>query len=240
MIRRFSVTPNSVGFLFHRNQLVRQVEPGIYYFFDPLRLKFIYPIAMYPIAFPVENQEVLSKDLVAYRFSYTVQYVVSDPQKLIRMIDLTQLSRVALQTLSSAIHVESQRVLRDRLAQLTSQEVNERRAEVFAGVETDVQAAVVSYGAQIQKITLRDLTFPKRIQDLFALELESRIRAKADLENARTSVAAARALKNAADILKDDGNVKFMQYLEAMTKIAASGKHTFVIGERPFGGETRT
>jgi hypothetical protein len=60
-------------------------------------------------------------------------------------------------------------------------------------------------------------------------QLESKIRAKADLENARTAVASARALKNAADIMKNDDNIKFHQLLEAITKIAARGKHSFNI-----------
>ncbi len=31
--------------------------------------------------------------------------------------------------------------------------------------------------------------------------------------------------------MKDDENIKFMQMLETVTKIAEKGKHTFVIGD---------
>ena len=80
-------------------------------------------------------------------------------------------------------------------------------------------------------MTLRDVTFPKQIQDLFAKQLEAKIRAKADLENARTQVATARTLKNASELMKGDENIKFVQLLETITKIAEKGKHTFVIGD---------
>jgi regulator of protease activity HflC (stomatin/prohibitin superfamily) len=78
---------------------------------------------------------------------------------------------------------------------------------------------------------LRDITFPKNIQDLFAKQLEAKIRGRADLENARTAVATARALKNASELMKDDENIKFVQLLETITKIAEKGKHTFVVGD---------
>lgn len=86
-------------------------------------------------------------------------------------------------------------------------------------------------GIEIQQLILRDITFPKMIQDLFSKQLEAKIRAKSDLENARTTVATARTLKNTADLVKDNDNIKFFQYLETLAKIASTGKHTFVIGD---------
>jgi hypothetical protein len=74
-------------------------------------------------------------------------------------------------------------------------------------------------------------TLPKSIQDLFAKNLEAKIRAKSDLENARTTVAVARALKNASELMKDDDNIRFFQLLETISKIAEKGKHTFMIGD---------
>ena len=86
-------------------------------------------------------------------------------------------------------------------------------------------------GVEVTKLMLRDITFPKNIQDLFAGQLAAKIRGKADLENARTAVATARALKNATELMKGDENIKFVQLLETITKIAEKGKHTFVVGD---------
>ena len=91
------------------------------------------------------------------------------------------------------------------------------------------------YGLELVRPMLRDVTFPKTIQDLFARHPEAKIRAKADLENARTTVAPARALKNAAELMKDDENIKFYHLLETITKIADKGKRTFVIGDLQHG-----
>jgi hypothetical protein len=35
--------------------------------------------------------------------------------------------------------------------------------------------------------------------------------------------------------MQGDGSVRFFQYLETLTKIAAKGNHTFVVGEMPGG-----
>lgn len=61
--------------------------------------------------------------------------------------------------------------------------------------------------------------------------MEAKIRAKADLENARTAVAIARTLKKASKIMKGDDNIKFFQLLETIGKIAEKGKHTFNFGD---------
>jgi len=39
------------------------------------------------------------------------------------------------------------------------------------------------------------------------------------------------ALKNAAELMKNDPSIQFMQYLETIREIAAKGKHTFLIGD---------
>jgi hypothetical protein len=88
-------------------------------------------------------------------------------------------------------------------------------------------------GWVLEQVKLRDLTFPKNIQDLLARHLGAKIRVKADLKNARTALATARALKNASELMKGDDNIRFFQLLETITKIAEKGKHTFLVGEFP-------
>lgn len=99
------------------------------------------------------------------------------------------------------------------------------RAATAAGVPVGSRPAPSRGGA--------DLTFPKNIQGLFARHLEAKIRAKADLENARTAVATARALKNASELMKGDDNIRFFQFMETISKIAEKGRHTFLVGEFP-------
>ena len=109
--------------------------------------------------------------------------------------------------------------------------MNEKRSELTDFKTDEMVKEALELGITIEQAQLRDLTFPKTIQDLFAKHLEAKIRAKSDLENARTAVATARALKNASELMKDDDNIKFFQIIETITKIAEKGKHTFMIGD---------
>jgi regulator of protease activity HflC (stomatin/prohibitin superfamily) len=106
----------------------------------------------------------------------------------------------------------------------------EQRESFTSDIPDPLQASVKKFGIELESMQLRDITFPKRIQELFALQLEAKIRGQTDLENARTAVATARALKNASQLMGDEQNIQFLQYMEALVKIASSGKHTFVIG----------
>ncbi len=133
--------------------------------------------------------------------------------------------------LSEYIHSVTQVGVRERISVLISEEVNEKRNTLTENLAQELNEKTLERGVEITEITIRDITFPKMIQDLFAKILESKIRAKSDLENARTQVAAARALKNASEIIKGDDNYRFLQYIETLTKIAEKGKHTFIFGD---------
>ena len=129
------------------------------------------------------------------------------------------------------LHNIVQIFIRNRISEFDSETLNEKRNEVTSFKTEEMENQVKEFGLQIEDAQLKDITFPKSVQDLFAKHLESKIRAKADLENARTSVATARALKNASELMKDDDNIRFFQFIETITKIAEKGKHTFMIGD---------
>lgn len=226
---RFWVHPNQIGYLYRKNRLERKLEPGIYDFSD-------YNKYLRLIVFPttsrvqnIVNQEVLTKDNVALRFSYFVEYRIADADKFIKKFDVFTVYYNIFQEPEQLIHNLTQVHLRKMISNIDSEELNERRNEILPELPESLLGELKDVGIEIQRLLIRDLTFPKVIQDLFSRQLESKIRAKADLENARTAVAAARALKNASELMKDDENIKFFQYLETITKIAEKGKHTFVI-----------
>lgn len=226
---RFSILPNQVGFLFSKNRLKEKLEPGIYDHFDRDRSLQLVVIPTTNRIVNILNQEVLSKDNIAFRFSYFLEYRIEDPEVFIRSFDVFSISYNIFHEVEQLIHNLSQVHLRKVIAEIDSEELNERRADLFPEIPASLKEELAAVGIEIVRLLIRDLTFPKSIQDLFAKQLEAKVRGRADLENARTAVAAARALKNASDLMKGDENVKFIQYLETITKIAEKGKHTFVI-----------
>lgn len=228
---RFSVLPNEIGYLYRKNRLEEKLEAGIYDYFD---LNKVLRIVILPTTNRIQNiinQEILTKDNVALRLSFFVEYKIADSDKFLEKFNILSNSYNLFFDAEQLIHNLAQVYLRKFISEIESEELNEKRNGVLPEVPSKLQNDLQEYGIEIVRLLIKDLTFPKNIQDLFSKHLEAKIRSKADLENARTQVASARALKNASDLMKDDENIKFVQMIETITKIAEKGKHTFIIGD---------
>jgi len=246
--RRFDVLPGEAGVLFRDHRRERVLAPGVVRVFDPGRRVSVYTVTTAPVALSVQQQEALTQDAVAFRLSYTVRYEVADAERALASVPLSEdaggmafvYGRVRREGARSVdagvqmlVHAYVQAAVKDRLGALTSEQITADRA-LLADVQTpelDTRAAAV--GVRIVEVVLRDVSFPRAVQHLFAKRLEARIRAESDLENARTTVAAARALKNASAMLRDDPGVLFLQYLETLGRIADKGSHTFHVEGAP-------
>jgi regulator of protease activity HflC (stomatin/prohibitin superfamily) len=232
--KQYQVRPNGVGYLFRNNQFERKLTPGFYRVWDMHNRTemFLLPNPEFQNYLIVNNQEVLTKDNIALRFSFVITYRVTN--------GLTFLGCFALDTpdfhkimdgADKRINNIAQLYIRNRISAMESETLNEKRGELAHFKTEEMVKEASKFGITIDDAQLRDMTFPKHIQELFAKHLEAKIRAKSELENARTAVATARALKNASELMKGDENLKFFQIIETITKIAEKGKHTFMIGD---------
>ena len=231
-----SVRPNQIGYLYKRNKFQKKLDPGIYKFFDFYKEIDVVTIPTISKIITVTNQEVLTKDNISLRISYLVEYQITDADIFVSRFNLfahnfDPLYANFLYEAESTIHNLSQVYLREAIATIESQEINEKRNEILNAIPESLQDKLNNYGISIHQLIVKDINFPKMIQQLFAQQLEAKIRAKLDLENARTTVATARTLKNASELMKNNENIKFIQFLETITKIAAQGKHTFIVGD---------
>ncbi len=231
--KRFVIGINQQGFLLRNNKVERALAPGIYDFWDFRNRLDVIRLSMLERQVVIPNQEVLSKDNIALRISLLIHHRISDAELFIRSFETTSiyatLQSSADQLVANLLQIEARRVV----SGIDSQSIITNRDSLDDLTTDAVTSELAKYGIVLTKATIRDITFPKPIQDLFARRLEARIRAEADLENARTAVASARALKNAAELMRGDEGIRFIQYLETITKIAAKGRHTFHIGEPP-------
>ncbi len=82
---------------------------------------------------------------------------------------------------------------RNLISAIDSEQISDRREQISDLLTPAIKEQIAKSGIDLQSVHMLDLTFPKVIQNLFAKQLEAKIRAKTDLENARTAVATARA-----------------------------------------------
>ena len=229
--KQYQVKPNTVGFLYRDNTFERKLSAGYHEIRDWRNRTELFTLPETSKLLTITNQEVLTKDNVALRFSFNVIYKITDGQKFLSKFALDKQIFAIIQEAEQRIYNIVQHYIRNRIVELDSETLNEKRSELTDFKTEEMDKEVSEFGITIEQAQLRDLTFPKSIQDLFAKHLEAKIRAKSELENARTAVATARALKNASELMKDDDNIKFFQIIETITKIAEKGKHTFMIGD---------
>jgi regulator of protease activity HflC (stomatin/prohibitin superfamily) len=229
--KQYQVKANTVGFLYRDNIFEQKLTSGYHEVWDWKNRTELFLLPETSKLLTVTNQEVLTKDNVALRFSFNVIYKINDGQKFLGKFALDRQIYVIIQEAEQRLYNIVQLYIRNRIAEMDSETLNEKRNELTEFKTEEMEKKVSEFGITIEQAQLRDLTFPKSIQDLFAKHLEAKIRAKSELENARTAVATARTLKNASELMKDDENIKFFQIIETITKIADKGKHTFMIGD---------
>ena len=235
--KKISVKPQSVGYLYINNVFAKELQPGVYRFSKLFRTVDAYFVPKIVQNDTIINQEVITKDNIAFRISLHHKYEITDGQKYIENCIADSLKKQPSEYYSSYDY--DQRIatlikgrVRELVAEITSEEINGQRSELEAAVLSDeLLREAEQFGVTIKKVTLIDVTFTKSIQEIFASELAAKVRARTDLENARTAVASARAYKNAATMMQGDEGMQFLQLLETMQKIAQKGNHTFMIGE---------
>lgn len=229
--KKISVNQNNTGYLFKKKQLFKILKPGIYYFRDFKDELELICLSNVLRTLNVYNQEVLTKDNIALRFSFFVEYQLADGEKFLNSFNITADTYNYYEELETLIHNYTQIYLRKIISALDSEELNIEKNKLIREVPEELVEKFNEYGILFKNMLLKDITYPKNIQNLFAKNLESKIRSRTDLENARTAVATARALKNASQLMKDDDNIRFFQFLETVNKIAEKGRHTFMLGD---------
>jgi regulator of protease activity HflC (stomatin/prohibitin superfamily) len=228
--KNISVPFRTVGFLLKDNIISEQLDAGVYDRWVGLSKTNLLLIPLTSRSERVINQEVLSIDNIAFRFSFSVTFTITNPRKYVEAFGMES---PFASKLDQKVTLACQVVLRDHISKLKSEEISEKRNSLLEGTLPIINSRIEDIGVVVSEVQLVDLSFPKNIQDLFAKVLEAKLRSQADLENARSTVASARALKNASELMKDDDSIRFHQFLEALTKIASKGNHTFMIGEMP-------
>lgn len=228
---RYVVRPFTTGYLFRDNQFECKLTPGYHDVNDWNKRTSLICLPDAPKFLMAINQEVLTRDNVALRFSFGVVYHIQDGETLLSQFSWTDNVYTLIAQVEQRLINTVQLQIRNVIAGMESESLNENRHALTDCKSEAMEKEVNAYGLTLEQAQVRDITFPKAIQDLFAKHLEAKIRAKSDLENARTVVATARALKNASELMKDDENIRFFQMLETISKIAEKGKHTFMIGD---------
>jgi len=232
------VGPNQKGFLFINKVFERILEPGVYKFPRSKEKKVdVYTFSKSSQWMFLDHQGVLTQDSISLRLSYQVQYRVANEEVFREHVNFDNHNVFA--DIDQHIRVVAETLIRNMIAGLKSEVLNEKRMELQDELTANIQEKMQHYGLLIPMVLLAKITFPKKIQELFVQQRELSIRSKIDLEKAHNQVATAKILNEAADLMSNNENVKFLQMLETMNQMATKGNHTFMIGGEYYQAEKK-
>ena len=87
--KRYEVPANMSGYFFRKNVLEQKWTPGYYYVWDLNNKTRLYLIPTTTKLLINTNQEVLTKDNIALRFSFSVMYKITDGEKMLQNVSLS-------------------------------------------------------------------------------------------------------------------------------------------------------
>lgn len=222
------VNPNEKALLYVNSKLEKVYDPGVYRISGFLKKILVFKHPTIEFLITVTNQELLTKDNVALRLSFSYNYKIVDSICFSENFSMSDHPTFVLgglvQQLTNLLKVE----IRERISNFTIFELNEKREKLFEEILEKLNVNLAKQGVILASTSSLDFSFPKNVQEIFAKLVESKV--MADLENAGTQVATARTLKNAVELMKGDENLKFFQFLETISRIAYKGSHSFMIG----------
>jgi len=203
---------------FVRGKYTSLAEPGSYWYL-PHRTRF-HRVDTRLINEALSGQEVLSSDGVAFKVSLLASYRVADPKVAI----------LETQDVQGAVHASLQLALRALIANHTSEELLQRRAEFSAPLLAEAATPLAKLGVELRSVALRDLTLPGDLKKVFSQVVQARQEGLASLERARGETAALRNLANAAQLMERHPQLLQLRLLQVLSE--RSG-HTVVVGNPP-------
>lgn len=199
-------------------QFVGILKPGTYWIFNIFKKVNVISVFVGKSTEVVSNQLISTKENVDIKISYFIDYMIDDPIKFMNSYDL--FSQQLLNIVKQDIHLRSQVLLRDLVSKMTLTDVLNSRKDLSDTINAEMIKMFKEKGIKIESVTIRDIGLKTEIRNIYSEEYLVDRKAKLALANARAQVASSRAMANAAKILSENANIKFLKILEALESIS--------------------
>lgn len=130
LFREYQVKPNTTGFLYCNNKFEKQLNPGYYKVFDWRDRTSLFPLPITAKLLTVTNQEVLTKDNIAFRFSFNVIYKIADGEKFLNNFALDRQAPYIIIEAEQRLYNIIQIFIRNKISEFDSEQLNEKRNEL--------------------------------------------------------------------------------------------------------------
>jgi len=192
------------------------VGPGL--FFIVPCMDQIVVMDLRTVSFDVPPQEILTKDSVTVAVDAVVYYRISSPLSAVcNVADFAKSTKLLAST-----------TLRTVLGTKNLAEILSDRETIATHLLDLVDTATDPWGVKVERVEVKDVRLPQNLQRAMAAEAEATREARAKVIAAEGEQKAARALKEASDIISESPAALQLRYLQTLSNISAEKNSTII------------
>jgi len=170
------------------------------------------------VSFDVPPQEILTRDSVTITVDAVAYFRISNPISSVCNIEDAQRSTKLLAATT----------LRNELGTKNLSEVLLERDTISHSIQQILDTATDPWGVKVERVEIKDVRLPQMLQRAMAAEAEASREAKAKVIAAEGEMNAARALKEASDVISESPQALQLRYLQTLQTISAEKNSTII------------
>ncbi|XP_065647906.1 mechanosensory protein 2 [Hydra vulgaris] len=170
------------------------------------------------ISFDVPPQEILTRDSVTVSVDAVTYFRISNPIASVCNVE----------NASRSTQLLAQTTLRNELGTKNLAEVLMERENISKNLQHILDHATEPWGVKVERVEIKDVRLPQMLQRAMAAEAEASREARAKVIAAEGEMNAARALKEASDVISESPSALQLRYLQTLQTISAEKNSTII------------
>lgn len=205
--KKIVIKDGETGLLYFDNRYDKQLDTGTYFFWNYGREVTCKIFNLKIQQLEISGQEILTADKVGVRLNVICSYRITDPERLVRLVD----------GLSTQLYTYAQLILREYVGRYRLDELLAQKEEISLYVGNKMKERQDEYCVEFINTGIKDIILPGEVREIMNTVLIAEKKAQANVIMRREEVASTRSLLNTAKLMDENQTLfklKEMEYLE--------------------------
>lgn len=207
LYKKLMIKDGEIGLLYIDNRFEKRLEQGSYYFWNYGAEVTCKIFNMKIQQLDISGQEILTADKVGIRLNVICNYRITNPEKLVQMIE----------GVSAQLYTYAQLVIRQYVGRFRLDELLDQKEDIGQYIWERMKEKQEEYCVEVINAGIKDIILPGEIRDIMNTVLVAEKKAQANVIMRREEVASTRSLLNTARLMDENQTLlklKEMEYLE--------------------------
>lgn len=209
--KKIEVQPGEVGILYYNWKVVRELQPGTYYYWNHSVDVVCRIVDLKVRKLEISGQEILTADRIGIRLNLICSYRIADPRRMVETI----------RNLEEQLYACVQLMIREYVGRYRLDELLAQKEEISDYIYKRLLADQEKYCVEFQNAGIKDIILPGEIRDIMNTVLVAERRAQANVITRREEVVSTRSLLNTAKLMDENKTLYKLKELECLERICA-------------------